>query len=158
VTSEAGVHAAGDTKSEHFLLGWVGKLNEKHFSTPLPRTLGVPNSTGESMPNLGLTRPSRGVLNIRYNTGLTEKPASSPVCRGGSRTIAPRRLPLAVCPSAVCPSDNCPSANCPSAVCPSKNCPSPIVPCRLPLADCPSRRLPLADCPYSNHFRKWRDN
>jgi hypothetical protein len=30
-TSEAGVHAAGDTKSEHFLLGGVGKLNDKHF-------------------------------------------------------------------------------------------------------------------------------
>jgi hypothetical protein len=30
-TSEVGVHAAGDTKSEHFELAGVGKLNEKHF-------------------------------------------------------------------------------------------------------------------------------
>jgi hypothetical protein len=32
-TSEAGVHAAGDTKSEHFLLGGVGKLSAKQFSS-----------------------------------------------------------------------------------------------------------------------------
>jgi hypothetical protein len=31
-TSEAGVHAAGDTKSEHFELAGVGKLSAKQFS------------------------------------------------------------------------------------------------------------------------------
>jgi hypothetical protein len=31
-TSEAGVHAAGDTKSEHFLPAGVGKLSAKQFS------------------------------------------------------------------------------------------------------------------------------
>jgi hypothetical protein len=30
-TSEAGVHAAGDTKSEHFETARVRKLNEKQF-------------------------------------------------------------------------------------------------------------------------------
>jgi hypothetical protein len=32
-TSEAGVHAAGDTKSEHFELAGVGKLSAKQFSS-----------------------------------------------------------------------------------------------------------------------------
>jgi hypothetical protein len=32
-TSEAGVHAAGDTKSEHFKPARVRKLNEKQFRT-----------------------------------------------------------------------------------------------------------------------------
>jgi hypothetical protein len=34
-TSEAGVHAAGDTKSEHFEPARVRKLNEKQFSTDM---------------------------------------------------------------------------------------------------------------------------
>jgi hypothetical protein len=34
-TSEAGAHAAGDTKSEHFEPTRVIKLNEKQFSTTL---------------------------------------------------------------------------------------------------------------------------
>jgi hypothetical protein len=38
-TSEAGAHAAGDTKSEHFELGGVGKLNEKHFNIAPQNTL-----------------------------------------------------------------------------------------------------------------------
>jgi hypothetical protein len=33
-TSEAGTHAAGDTKSEHFEPARVRKLNEKKFSMP----------------------------------------------------------------------------------------------------------------------------
>jgi hypothetical protein len=32
-TSEAGAHAAGNTKSEHFEPARVRKLNEKHFSS-----------------------------------------------------------------------------------------------------------------------------
>jgi hypothetical protein len=36
-TSEAGVHASGDTKSEHFEPARVRKLNEKQFSSGLKR-------------------------------------------------------------------------------------------------------------------------
>jgi hypothetical protein len=38
-TSEAGTHAAGDTKSEHFEPARVRKLNEKKFSTYCRRLL-----------------------------------------------------------------------------------------------------------------------
>jgi hypothetical protein len=39
-TPEAGVHAAGDTKSEHFEPARVRKLNEKQFSSSRGREIG----------------------------------------------------------------------------------------------------------------------
>jgi hypothetical protein len=58
-TSEAGVHAAGDTKSEQFKLAGVGKLNEKHFnSDPGPKN------------NTPFTKNRREIVTMQKNDGV----------------------------------------------------------------------------------------
>jgi hypothetical protein len=55
-TSEAGVHAAGDTKSEHFEPARVRKLNVKQFSRLLSSALFCKNNFENNFEN-NLTKP-----------------------------------------------------------------------------------------------------
>jgi hypothetical protein len=53
-TSEAGAHAAGDTKSEHFEPAGVRKLSAKQFICP-PNTATNPNLSSAQLPAVALS-------------------------------------------------------------------------------------------------------